>query len=461
MRFLPMKFLHCFAVFVLLLELLPPLTCAAANERESLRLNLPAAVALALAEHPSVQIARNRQDSADVSVSAARGSFLPDLAGNVNASERYDQQPPPGDGIDSHSLGLGLSSSFNLYSGYADSAALDGARFQLDAASAELLRQRQTTAQNAASNYITVLSNRELVTVAEENLAREVGLLEQIEAFYHAGIRSVTDFYQQQAAKAQAELDLLNTQRNLEVAQLQLLLSLGQQPPRLVEPQPVDPFALVGQLHGLEMTATLERAMELRPDLLAANYQVEAARETVREARSGYQPRLDLVASANTAYSSLNSGRDFASQLREDQGSAALGLNLSVPIFDRDQTRSNVAQARISESNASIEVTRLRQQIGVEVGQALADYHRAELQLSVSRTRLEAARQALDASEERYRAGAASWVDRTAARATFVSSQAEEVQARYGLLQQGLAVGYARGDLEYLIARLIPGKELQ
>ncbi|MBE0500731.1 MAG: TolC family protein [Desulfuromonadales bacterium] len=449
----------CTVVILLLMPLSRPLAAAADADLSPLRLSLSEAVALAWAEHPAMTLARNRQESADVSLQAARGSFLPDLQASASASERYAQQPPGGDDGDYRTMTVGLSSRFNLYNGFADAAALDGSRIQLNAATADLLRQQQTIALNAATAFIMVLSDRELVAAAEENLAREEALLEQVDAFYRSGLRSVTDFYQQRAARAQAELDLLDARRNLDVAQLQLLQNLGQQPPRDVELLPIDPFALVEPLRGLDLTASINQALLQRPDLLAAQRQVEMASAGVTEARSGYLPRLDLVASADSGYSSLNGGRNLGAQLSRDRGSAAIGLNLSVPIFDRFQTKSSVSQAEISVRNAVVEVMRLQQLIGVEVGQALADYRRAELQTTVSRTQLDAARQALEAAEARYRAGAASWVDRAAARASFVSSQATEVQARHALLQQGLAVGHARGDLQLLLARLTPGKE--
>ncbi len=456
-----MKIAHFLPVGILFLTISTPPAIAADAGSTLLRLSLSEAVVLAMSEHPAMILARNRQESAGVSLQGVRDSFLPDLQANANVTERYAQQPPGGDDSDYRSMSVGLSSRLNLFNGFADAAALDGARVQLDAATAELSRQQQTIALNAATAFIAVLSDRELVAAAEENLAREEALLEQVDAFYRSGIRSVTDLYQQQAARAQAESDLLDARRNHEVAQLQLLQSLGQQPPLDVELLPIDPFALVEPLRGLDLSLSIKQALLQRPDLLAAQWQVEVAKAGVAEARSGYQPRLDLVASVDSGYSSLNSGRNLGAQLSRDQGSAAIGLNLSLPIFDRFQTKSSVSQAEITERNASVEVMRLQQLIGVEVGQALADYRRAELQLTVARIRLDAARQALEAAEARYRAGVVSWVDRAAARASFVNSQATEVQARHALLQQGLAVGHARGDLQRLLTRLTPGKESQ
>jgi outer membrane protein len=129
---------------------------------------------------------------------------------------------------------------------------------------------------------------------------------------------------------------------------------------------------------------------------------------------------------------------------------------VSIPIFDRDQTRTSVAQARVGQSSAATQLAKLRQQVGVEVGEALADYRKAEKQQAVAALQLTYAREALAATEARYQVGAATWVELSDARSTFVQARADEVRARYAILAQGLAVGFARGDLGQMLAQLSP-----
>jgi len=425
-----------------------------AGEPAVLQLTVVDAIDRALQQHPDLQLVRNRQAAAALDVSTARGRFLPSLEASANAAGHLAQQPPPGDTRDYRTFSLGLASRLNLFNGLADVAALGRSRALLDAADADVLREQQNLAYAVASRFIETVTAGELTRVAEESLARERALLEQVEAFYRAGTRSVTDLYQQQAAAAQAELELLSAQRDREVVELQLLQAMGEQPPQRLELQAPDPQALVEALGAPELETALEQALQLRPDLLAQRQRSAAAQEQVRQARSGYLPSLDLYADAGSGYSSLASGRDFGSQLSRDAGSATLGLSLSVPIFDRNVTRNSVAQARIGEQDADVTLARLRQQVGVEVGSALADYRTAGLQLQVAEAKLTYARQALEAAEARYRVGAATWVDLAAARATDAGARADLVRARQGLLQRSLAVGYARGDLDALLARL-------
>jgi len=440
-------------LIILTVTLTPALACAGQDEAPGLTLD--AAVQRTLDHHPDLQLAQNRQQSAMVDVSAARGRFLPSLDASASASGSLAQQPPPGDTVDYRTVNLGISSRLNLFNGFADSATLAASLRRLDASDADLLRERQTVVYSVASRFIAAITAGELVKVAEESLAREQALLEQIEAFYKAGTRSVTDLYRQQATTAQSELELLSARRDQQVAELQLLQAMGDEPPFAYTLAAPDAEGLSGQLGTPELEATLQQALSLRPDLIAQQQRSAAAEAQLREAKSGYLPSLDLYADAGTGYSSLNSGRSFNDQLSRDRGNATVGLSLSVPLFDRNVTRSSVAQARISQNDAAVTLARLRQKVGVEIGSAVADYRTATLRLQVAESQLAYARQALEAADARYRVGAATWVDLADARATDAGARADLVRARQGVLEQGLTLIYARGDLELLQGSLL------
>jgi outer membrane protein len=213
------------------------------------------------------------------------------------------------------------------------------------------------------------------VRVAEENLTSQALLLEQIEAFQKAGSRAVTDLYRQQAATAQAELDLLDARRNVEVVSLQLLQSLGRTPPATLELQPPEAIDLTNSLNDIDLEKAWRQALEARPDLRAQNRQIEAAGEKVREAKAGYLPSVDLFAEANSSYNSLTDDRSFNDQMADDNFGAAVGVAVSIPIFDRDQKRTSVAQAR-SASRAPQRNGQAQAAGGSGGGEALVDYRR-------------------------------------------------------------------------------------
>lgn len=446
---------NCIRLLLIAILLLALVTFAHAADSEALRLTLPQAVALAESDNPDLALSRHRQQSAAISVEAARGRFFPSLQGSAAGSEQFLHQPATGEADRYRTASLQLNADLNLFNGFADQAGLEDSRQQRQATEADLRRQQQTVAFTAASRFIAVLTDGELVQVAEQNLRSQKDLEGQIAAFYRAGVRAVTDLYQQQAATAQAEFALLDARRNLQVDQLQLLQALGRTPAVTVEALPPDTQALNSALQDLDPARAFDQALAARPDLLARQRQIAAAKQQTRAARAGYLPSLDLQAGSGTSYSSAGGGGSLGGQF-DDRADASVGLSLAIPIFDRDQTRTSVAQARIGEADAATTLLKLQQQVGLEVGQALADYRRAGQQLATAGRQLDYARQALAASEARYKVGAATWVELSTARTTFVQAEGDEVRARYGVLLQGLNVGYARGDLGGLLQLLTP-----
>ena len=223
---------NCIRLLLVAILLLSMETFAhAADSGAALSLTLSQAVALAVRDNPDLALSRHRRQSAAISVEAARGRFLPSLQGSAGATQNYVHQAAPGAPEAYRSANAQLSADLNLFNGFADSADLDSSRSQLQAAAAGLERQGQTVAFTTASRFIAILADGELVQVAEQNLKSQQDLEQQIDAFYQAGVRAVTDLYQQQAATAQAEFALLDARRNLQVDQLQLLQTLGRTPP--------------------------------------------------------------------------------------------------------------------------------------------------------------------------------------------------------------------------------------
>lgn len=420
-------------------------------------LSLGQAISLALSANPDLALVEQQRNSAELSVAAAQGRYQPTLQASSSLSENYQHDPPAGSSEDSRSASLQLSANLNLFNGFADRATLDGADRQLQAAQADLLRQRETLIYDVASRFVDSVIAGELVLVAEQSLANEQAQQKQIEAFQQSGVRTLADLYQQQAATAQANYQLSDARRNLETSRLQLLQLLGVEQPTSLQLRSPDPAVLEPSLNDLTLDQLLARALSDRGDLQAQQQRIAAAREQTRVARAGALPTLDLQASTGSSYSSLSDG-GVSEQLGEDNLNSSLMLKLAIPIFDRDQTRTQVAQAHLDELSAKTRLAKLRQQLLTQLGQTLADYQAALAQRFSANQQLQAAQQALKAVEARYRAGAATWVELSAARNSAVEAEADEVRARYAVLQKGLDIGYQRGDLLDLL-QLLTGNE--
>jgi len=446
-RALTRTMLVCFGMLVLA----PGMAFAQTASGPPASLTLQDVVRLAMERNLDVMQGANQVEMGRTQVEQERADFLPDLNLSISPGASYGRSIDPmtgsTEGNVDRSLNMGASSSINLFNGFEDQATLDQAKSQLSASERLFGRTQEQIAYQAAIQYLDVFLNQELEAVAQENLDVQERQLEQIQAFYEAGSRPIADVLQQKAAIAAARQQLLAAQQAVEVARLELKRTLrlsAEDELELAEPSP-EVFAL--QEDQLALNDLIARALENRSDLEAQRLQIDAAESGVKAARSGYYPRVDLGVGANTRYNSGISGVGAADQLFDTGPGSSVNLSVTIPIFDRNRTRSAVKRAEIAVDNERIALERAEQDIAFEVQKAVLDYNTAKAQLASAEEQVAAARQALSAAEARYNVGASTLVELAQTRSTFVQAEADRVNALYALGMSRLTLALQTGDV--------------
>jgi outer membrane protein len=407
------------------------------------------AVRIALDRNVILRSARNVAALDASAVSQARAQFLPDLRWNAQTSENVGRSFSQSEGriIDQRTtvFNTGVSTGVTLFNGGANTAALREAQLSLGASELNLERARQTVVFTVASNFLTLVQEQEQLGVRREALQAEEALERQISDYVDAGVRPIADLYQQQASVASARLTLVQAQRAAELAEVDLVQTL-QLDPRVnysfVPPEFTDlPVARTYDLQEL-----LRQAFDRRVDLEAEENRVRAAEQSVRVARASSLPSLSLNAGYNTAYTSA-AELGFMDQLDQRRG-GSIGLGVSLPFFDRGNTRLATERARLSLDNARLSAETRQQEVGLQVRRAHLDFQAAQAQLAAAEAQERAAALALETSRERYEVGAATLVELTQARAVLTSAQSALVASRYNLLFQQTLMDYYVGTLD-------------
>jgi outer membrane protein len=391
-------------------------------------LSLERAVAIALKHSPTLSQQVNAVKSAEINVSQQQADYYPEVTLKGSESEDLD-------------MSVELSSSVNLFNGFADVAAKKNAELLLETELESLSQEEQTLMFETISNFIQVLTDQELIDVKETSLEENRKLLEKIETFYNAGKLPVSDLYQQQAETKQAEFDLLEAQHAFNKSKLLLMQSIGMTPTIHYQVTSPDFEKLSFTMAAEDSDGLTRRALLNRSDIKAQKRQIEAAEQQVRLNKGDGLPKIDLVA-----------------DIDEDVNST-LALTLSIPLFDRFESRNNTAKARIEKHNEQLTLQEKKLQVGLEVTQAIQDLQKTQKQIEVVESKLTHARQALQAYEERYRVGASTLVELTQARTQYVTAAFDQVEAKYSLITQEISVAYYLGDLNRMFAALAVEKE--
>jgi len=407
------------------------------------------AMRIALEQNITLRQAQNTAASAAVGVSEARMQFVPDLRLSTSGSQNYGRNFSETEGRiveeSSRSVNVGVSSGVTLFNGFANSATLRGAKLENRAGQLDLTRARETVVFTVASNFLALIQQQEQLRVQRENLTAESGLAQQIQTYVNAGSRTVADLYQQQANVASAQLSVVEAERATELARVDLMDTLHLDPRGAYEfERPADArLASSSELPGLDDMLT--RSLAKRSDITAEESRVAAAEQDVRVARSGYWPDISLSAGYSSGYTSI-SPFDFGEQLDQRRG-GSVGVNLSIPLFDRRATANATRRAELRTQSERLALDSLRQDVGLQVRRVQLDYRAADEQLKAATAQQRAADLALQTVQQRYRAGAATLVELSQARASQVQAASALVSARYNLLFQRTLADYYLGEL--------------
>jgi outer membrane protein len=427
-------------------------------------LTLERAVALALRQNPDILRAIQEIERTRGQVLEVRAQALP----RVDLTTRYFQQDKDllerrsGDGggssIDLSDLGVETggtggggtidfgsdgSSSGNfggdktwriaiearqvLYSGGQVGAAIKIAKYTEDQ-SIFLFRDAvdRVIAQTRSQFYL-VLLNRELITVAEQNLQLLNDELKDQTNRFDAGTVPRFNVLRAEVAVANAKPELIRTRNNYLVSQLELAKTLGLEASRSATGKPS--FEVSGTLRMTDRKISQQQALamarERRAFLKAQKQNILNEEQQIVVARAGYKPRID----ANTGYEMRNSR--LTDNLSKEANGWFFGFDGSWAIFDGFETKGKVQQAHARLASAKILYEDSVRQVELEVQRAFARVNEAR-ELSASQGKVvEQAEEALRLARERLAAGAGTQLDVLDAQFALTSARTTRQRALY------------------------------
>jgi multidrug efflux system outer membrane protein len=253
-----------------------------------------------------------------------------------------------------------------------------------------------TVTSGIVSTYLQVLSLRDQLSIARENVANAERVLALVEAQNRAGSSSVLDLARQRATLAGQKAIIPSLQQQEREAITALAILLGQAPQSFsVNEQGLGNILLPKVKPGLP-----SELLARRPDIRHAEANLAAANANVAVAHAALFPSIRLSGSGGVQSSALlwlfNSPTAILN----------IGAELVAPVFDagRLKNQQELAEAQKRELLQIYRAT----VIGAfaEVDNALGKIHSLAEQTQLKKTEMEQARLAFELSEIRYRAGA-------------------------------------------------------
>lgn len=425
---------NCFVLAVITLSLL-----TSAEEKKALSLT----DVLRIASDSSISIhqARYQTLSREASARQATGSLLPSLSASASTGKQADLRESTSSptGVDA---GLSLSYSLSAQSFYNREAA----NLSREAAIAAEEQARDDILLESAQSFLNVVSTGAAIDVEMANLEYAKSQLEQIEAFYQSGRKSVSDVLQQKTFVSEAQSRVLKAQYAFDLARMELQSLLGLPLEEEISFQDDEIWGISESISADSSLSPPESQKNVTISSIEAQQKtIEASRKSLRSAELANLPSLGISAglSVDKRFSDLDRG------INGPDG--RVSLSLSIPIFDRLQRSTSVTRSEIELKSAQLRLEELKRQVRLSLERAMLEYRMAMQQTKVVNDRLRSAEQTLEAVKERYAAGAATLTEVSSVNSQFLEARLAQVEAQLQLVKSYFNILHKSGNIAEII----------
>lgn len=425
----------------------------------------------AQATNVTLQQAEVNYKSARLDEQGAKNGRLPSVSANINLGDQFGRtiDPTTNTFVNAQTIfsQASLSANVNLFAGGQVLNSITQTRLGSYAAKAEMEQSANDLSLSVASAYLNALLSEEQLKTAEKRIEQSREQLKNTKKIIAVGNLPAADSLNllAQIARDRGVLIQAENQKALAYLNLKQLLQLDPEYNMSLEVPALDAIEASTDPDKILLKATYLQAAENQPSMRAAKLRIDAANTGIQVAKAGAYPTLSAFAQINSNYSSQFKTLDefkgveysdayparidgqlvmiqdaiplvdlktigYFDQMDQTFGQA-IGLNLSIPIYQNGRTKLNVERARLGVISAEVQRNATEQQLKTDIQTAIANARAAKRQLEAARNSYKAAEVAYDNTQKRYKYGATTLLEQTIAQNNVFIAENDLTTARY------------------------------
>ena len=375
----------------------------------------------------------------------AIGSFLPAVDAGIGAQYNFGRAIDPETNgytdVSTFYNGYQLSASLPVFDGFSRLHALRAAKASELMGRASLRQHQDQTALNVLQAYANVAYYEGLVKMAEEKVQETALLLKQTRLLEEVGRKSAADVAQVESQQAEADYELTRQQNLYASAMLELKKTMAM-------PDSMEFRVESGKIKNSSFLTLNSSLSTVHSELQVARHHMQASKHEWQQARASLFPSLSLSAGLNTTYyKTLHSetAASFSNQFKNNMGEY-VGATLSIPLFNRLQTVTNIRKAKNNYKIAceayeqkQLELKKLSQ----EAWQDWQGYLKQTVQME---KKVEADSLAYQLTRRQFEEGLSTAIDLHTTSAQLMNSKATLLQCRLMAMVKEQLVRYYKGE---------------
>ena len=383
-------------------------------------------LAEAAARHPDLRSAAESLRQSEAQRDIVKGGLLPTVSASAGGERSGSSAAAPA-GAWSYSV----NASQLLYDGAKTSSQVNSASETVKASKYNESEVSVATRYALRTAFVQLLTAQKQVALAEEIAVKRRYNLRLIALLYKSGTEHIGSLSKAQADLAEAEFEVAQARRGLELAQVVLGTQLGR--------ASFGALRVTGQFTAKEPTRQspdFDRIAKENPTYLNLTARKDAAGYSLQAARSAFMPSV---------YLSSGFGNSAFKQLPPDRTDWQAGIDVSLPIYAGGSGKAGVAKARALVNQLSADEESLFLSLKRSLAQAWKSFVDASGNVDVQKKYLDAASERARIADAQYSAGLVSFNEWTIIEDNLVSAKKSYLNAQSNLLTAEAAWVQAEG----------------
>ena len=310
----------------------------------------------------------------------------------------------------------------------------------------DLQKAKDDVALNIASGYLEILFAKELIKVAEAQVEQTKKQIERTSQLVDAGKVAPGTLLEIQSQLASEELNIVTRQNSLQIALLNLAQLLELESTTKFDIETPDLPELGAQSSIVAASGVYEKAVENRPEIKSASYQLKSAETQLKIAKGALYPSLSASAGFSDGYYNvLNIDEDkFGNQIKNNN-SEYIGLSLSIPIFNKFQNKTNISNSNLQIANRRLELESAKKDLRKQIEQAYTNAVASQKRYIANEIAVKSMQESFRYIEEKYNVGKVNSVEYNDSKSKLAIAQSDLIQAKYEFIFRSKILDFYNG----------------
>ena len=388
-----------------------------AESKQYMDLTLDNAVRIALEQNRDIVKAEEEARKADHQITEAASGAYPQINGSWNYERNLKPMvfvisfPDSTGALKKSRLKVGTDNTMNLgtnltqplYVGGKVGTALKAAKLYKKMSLETLDAVRQNIVAGVVMAFNSALLAEEMSSISKESLDQAENHLNNVKNLFNAGRATEYDLLRARVQVANMKPNLLEAENQVTISRLKLKEVMGVSPD--------SPATLSGSFAEPDTTllneATIELALENRPDLKANEYNVDLYEKGIKLARGDFLP----VLTAGSTFAFAGNFDEFRYAASDWNPYWTADLTLSFPIFSGFRNSAKYRQAKADYYKAKTDYRKAYDVVLIEVREGILNLRKAMKTIESQRMNVEEAERALTMAESLYTNGKATQLE--------------------------------------------------